>query len=219
MIGFASMSRHTVKTRKISGHGKTCALILTMQKVNLTARRTAWTEKQAVRVVGTTIYTSIFATCARMLKSGRPYMRQSITGSGTPSKWHYIRKRAKPLPVHNNKHFTKYGGFIMNRQQRRKTRSAAMRTTIRQVQADWRYLVGAKTYDHQLGDKLYAQQVYMARQIAEANYTEDAAAQDAKELANAIADVDDYYARSVIKEMARSRRYWHIACYEEMWSL
>lgn len=107
----------------------------------------------------------------------------------------------------------------MNRQQRRQTRTKAMRTTIRKIQADWRYLVCAKDYDRKLGDKLYAQQVYMARQIAEANYTEDAAAQDAKELANAIADVDSYYARSVIKELARSRRYWHIACYEEMWSL
>lgn len=102
---------------------------------------------------------------------------------------------------------------------RRTTRKLAMQATIRQVQADWRYLVRAKDYDHELGDKLYAQQVYMARQIAEANYTEDAAQKDAKELANAIADVDDYYTRSVIREMARSRRYWHIACYEEMWSL
>ena len=101
---------------------------------------------------------------------------------------------------------------------RRTTRKLAMQATIRQVQADWRYL-GAKDYDHELGDKLYAQQVYMARQIAEANYTEDAAAQDAIALQRAIADVDDYYARSVIREMAHSRRYWHIACYEEMWSL
>ena len=107
----------------------------------------------------------------------------------------------------------------MNRQQRRKTRSAAMRTTIRQVQADWRYMVGCKDYDRDASYRLYDWQAYMARQIAEANYTEDAAQQDAKELANAIADVDDYYLRSVIKEMARSRRYWHIACYEEMWSL
>lgn len=102
---------------------------------------------------------------------------------------------------------------------RRQSRKQAMEVTIRQVQADWRYLVGAKDYDHELGDKLYAQQVYMARQIAEANYTEDAASQDAIALQRAIADVDDYYARSVIREMARSRRYWHIACYEEMWSL
>lgn len=102
---------------------------------------------------------------------------------------------------------------------RRTTRKLAMQATIRQVQADWRYLVGAKDYDHELGDKLYAQQVYMARQIAEANYTEDAAFQDAIALQHAIADVDDYYARSIIREMARSRRYWHIACYEEMWSL
>lgn len=102
---------------------------------------------------------------------------------------------------------------------RRQSRKQAMEVTIRQVQADWHYLVGAKSYDHELGDKLYAQQVYMARQIAEANYTEDAAAQDAVALQRAIADVDDYYARSVIHEMARSRRYWHIACYEEMWSL
>ena len=102
---------------------------------------------------------------------------------------------------------------------RRTTRKLAMQATIRQVQADWRYLVGAKDYDHELGDKLYTQQVYMARQIAEANYTEDAAAQDAIALQRAIADVNDYYARSVIREMARSRRYWHIACYEEMWSL
>lgn len=107
----------------------------------------------------------------------------------------------------------------MKRSIRRTNRKVAMQATIRKVQADWRYLVGAKSYDHELGDKLYAQQVYLARQIAEANYTEDAAAQDAIALQRAIADVDDYYARSVIREMARSRRYWHIACYEEMWSL
>lgn len=107
----------------------------------------------------------------------------------------------------------------MKRTARRTARKVAMEATIRKMQADWRYLVGAKTYDHQLGDKLYAQQVYLAKQIAEANYTEDAAFQDAIALQRAIADVDDYYARSVIREMARSRRYWHIACYEEMWSL
>ena len=107
----------------------------------------------------------------------------------------------------------------MNRQQRRQTRTKAMRTTIRRIQADWRYMVGCKDYDRNASYKLYDQQTYLARQIAEANYTEDAAQQDAKELANAIADVDGYYARSVIKELARSRRYWHIACYEEMWSL
>jgi hypothetical protein len=107
----------------------------------------------------------------------------------------------------------------MKRTVRRNNRKLAMQATIRQVQADWRYLVGAKNYDHQLGDRLYAQQVYLAKQIAEANYTEDAAFQDAVTLQRALADVDDYYARSVIREMARSRRYWHIACYEEMWSL
>lgn len=107
----------------------------------------------------------------------------------------------------------------MNRQQRRQARSKAMRTTIREIQADWRYMVGHKDYDHDASSRLYNQQAYLARQIAEANYTEDAAMADAKELANAIANVDDWYLCSRVKELARSRRYWHIACYEEMWSL
>lgn len=107
----------------------------------------------------------------------------------------------------------------MKRSIRRTIRTKAMRTTISRIQADWRYMVGCKDYDRNASGRLYDQQTYLARQIAEANYTEDAAQRDAKELANAIADVDSYYARSVIKELARSRRYWHIACYEEMWSL
>lgn len=108
----------------------------------------------------------------------------------------------------------------MNRKERRTIRSKAMRATIRQIQENWRDLVGTANYKrNDTGSKLYDQQAYLAKQIAEAHYTEDSARNDAKELANAIVDIDDYYAKSVIKEMARSRRYWHIACYEEMWSL
>lgn len=107
----------------------------------------------------------------------------------------------------------------MNRKERRITRTKAMRTTVRKVQAEFNQNACSPNFSEELSHKLYAQQTYLARQIAEANYTEDAARQDAKELANAIADVDSYYLRSVIRELARSRRYWHIACYEEMWSL
>lgn len=107
----------------------------------------------------------------------------------------------------------------MNRETRRQNRTRAMRTTVRKVQAEFNQNACSSSYSEELSHKLYAQQAYMARQIAEANYTEDAAKADAKELANAIANVDNWYLRSIIRELGRSRRYWHIACYEEMWSL
>ena len=108
----------------------------------------------------------------------------------------------------------------MNRTMRRTIRTKAMQTAIRQIQREWRGLVGTSKYDtNGAGSKLYDQQAYLAKQIAKANYTQDNAKKDAKELERALMDVEDSYARNVIKHMAWSRRYWHIACYEEMWSL
>ncbi len=107
----------------------------------------------------------------------------------------------------------------MNRQARRQVRKQAMEHTIREIQSEWRVLTSQMEYDQDLSAKLYHQQTWLAREIAEANYTQDNANKDAKELERALQDINNCYARNVVKHMAWSRRYWHIACYEEMWSL
>ena len=107
----------------------------------------------------------------------------------------------------------------MKRTMRRQSRKEAMQSYIRTVQAQFRENASSSHYSDELSHKLYTQQVYLAQQIGEAGYTEDSAKADAVALQHALADVEDGYVRNVIKQMANSRRYWHIACYAQMWSI
>ena len=107
----------------------------------------------------------------------------------------------------------------MKRTERRTNRKLAMQSYIRTVQTQFRANASSSNFSDELSHKLYAQQDYLAQQIGEAGYTEDSAKADAMALQYALADVEDGYARNVIKQMANSRRYWHIACYAQVWSL
>lgn len=109
----------------------------------------------------------------------------------------------------------------MNRTNRRAIRKEAMMNTILRIndamgKVNFSDPNGKATF-HKLLDK----KDYIARQIAEANYTEHAMKSDQNEVQRIFADMDECgcsdWVKWEVERLAASRRRWSIATSKQIW--
>ena len=109
----------------------------------------------------------------------------------------------------------------MNRTDRRAIRKNAMMDTINRIndamsKVNFSDPNGKVTF-HKLLDK----KDYIARQIAEANYTEHAMKSDQNEIQRIFADMDECgcsdWVKWEVERLAASRRRWSIATSKQIW--